>query len=135
MNAEWINLRKCDVTHAKNLSLDWRPIVRQCYRMSDPKKYLGDANQHLFYNTIRKGDIVYKRSMIEKNPYFAPLFGPEDEALVYVETSPQLVSRIATTHCREPEQVGIIRQLKDETTSRFEVFVDFFDQLNRNTWR
>lgn len=130
MNGDWINLRQCDIKQAKNLSINHTPIVKQCYRISNPDVYQTDENQYSFYQDIRRGDIVYRPPTC---PYFSPLF-QDPAALVYLETSPQLVTRLAKKHALYPSPVGNIRQVDDETTSRYVIFADVFDQLNRNTF-
>ena len=137
MNGKWINnLVRCDAFRANNLAIDGSPIVTQCYRVSDPSTYLADRNEHSSYENIRRGDIVYRRSSFDENPYFEPLFVGPSAALFYRETSPQLVERIASIDAfGPPPPIGTIRQLDDESDARYSVFSDVFDQINRNTYR
>lgn len=133
MNGKWINLTECDSKQAKNLSLDWSPIVTQCYRTTDSHTYLSDANQQSKYENIRRGDIVYHASIFEQ-PYFPPLFDADPSTLFTVETSPQLISRIIFNNLTRPNSVKNIVQIDDEIESRNAVFSDIFEQINRNTF-
>lgn len=132
MNDVWINHWECNVKQANNLALDWSPIVNQCYKTTDPFSYQNDPNQYLFYKNIRRGDIVYENAMFE-NPYFSPLFTSSNPEL-YLETSPQLVSRITSKNNTIPSLVGNNVQLDDEIFFRDDIFKNLFDQVNKNTF-
>jgi hypothetical protein len=133
MNASYINFTKCDIKNAKNLSLDGKPIVPHCYRVTNPKDYLSDSLIQKDYSLIRRGDVVYERTMFE-NPYFSPLFTDSSEPVFFVETSPQLVSRIATFNSNNFMPITSIEQINNEALNRYALFTDIFQQLNSNTY-